>query len=199
MTRVPDARPALILASSSPRRANLLGLLDVAFTVVPADVDETRDADEAPDAYVERLALAKAAAVATSHPDATVIGADTTVAVDGHVLGKPVDDVDAERMLRLLSGRAHTVLTGVAVRANGRSASAVETTEVTFVTLSDADIRWYVGTGEPFGKAGGYGVQGAGGIFVASLRGNLHNVVGLPLITMRTLLRDVGVELQPGA
>lgn len=196
---MPDARPALILASSSPRRANLLGLLDVAFTVVPADVDETRDADEAPDAYVERLALAKAAAVATSHPDATVIGADTTVAVDGHVLGKPVDDVDAERMLRLLSGRAHTVLTGVAVRANDRSASAVETTEVTFVTLSDADIRWYVGTGEPFGKAGGYGVQGAGGIFVASLRGNLHNVVGLPLITMRTLLRDVGVELQPGA
>jgi septum formation protein len=144
--------------------------------------------DEDARTYVERLAVAKAAAVAR-HGE-LVIAADTTVEVDGAILGKPLDGVDAARMLRLLSGRVHRVHTGVAV--GGRS--VVVTTEVRFAELSEADIAWYVGTGEPVDKAGAYAIQGAGGAFVAGIDGSASNVVGLPLVELIELLRVAGLD-----
>lgn len=199
-----------MLASASPRRHELLARLGLPFEVRVADLDETPFPHEDPRAYVARLAAAKAEAVADAAPEAhvVVVAADTAVVVDGHLLGKPVDDPDAARMLRLLSGRTHQVLTGVAVaaRADGfddpaggtallpaRSITVdVAVTEVTFAELSDDDIAWYVASGEPADKAGAYALQGRGAVFVASIHGSADNVIGLPLALTRRLLEDAG-------
>jgi septum formation protein len=174
----------LVLASGSPRRSELLARLGVPFDVVPADVDETPLTGERPLELVRRLAVAKAAAV-DGDP---VLAADTTVEVDGEILGKPVDADDARRMLARLSGRSHRVHTGVAVRRGGQVEVEVCTTIVTFVPLTGASIDWYLSTGEPFDKAGAYAVQGAGGVFVETIQGSVSNVVGLPLATVARLL-----------
>ena len=179
--------PGLVLASGSPRRRELLAQLGLTFDVVSPDVDETPHPAERPVALVRRLARAKAAAVA----GAVVRAADTTVELDGEILGKPVDDADARRMLRRLSGRAHKVHTGVAVRAGEGVAAEVVTTIVTFVPLQPPVIDWYVGTGEPLDKAGSYAIQGHGGVFVEHVRGSVSNVVGLPLTTVARLLERV--------
>ncbi len=182
----------LVLASGSPRRRELLGRLGLVFDVVPADIDETPRAGERPLELVRRLAEAKARAV-TGDP---VLAADTIVEVDGEVLGKPTDADDARRMLRRLSGRSHRVHTGVAVRSGDRLGVAVETTAVMFTPLAPGAIEWYLGTGEPFDKAGAYAVQGAGGIFVETIRGSVSNVVGLPLtLTARLLERVAGLTV----
>ena len=178
----------LVLASASPRRAALLTRSGYAFDIVPANVDERRQPNEPAADYVDRLARRKAAAVAARHMDRIVIGADTAVSVEGAVLGKPRDAGDATRMLSRLSGQAHQVLTGVAVQRAARCVSAVESTIVHFAELDDAQIAWYVGTGEPSDKAGAYGLQGSGARFVTRIEGSRSNVIGLPLARLDELL-----------
>lgn len=181
----------VVLASASPRRIELLGRYVAGLEVRPADIDESVLPGEGAVLYVRRLAEQKAAAV--GRPGEVVIAADTTVEVAGEILGKPVDAADAARMLRLLSGRAHHVHTGVAV---GPTVFVV-TTEVRFVALSEAAIAWYVATGEPFDKAGAYAIQGHGGAFVRSISGSHSGVVGLPLAEVLTALSAQGVEVAP--
>ena len=188
-----DQRQRLVLASASPRRAALLARAGYAFDILPADVDESRQPGEPAPDYVDRLARRKAAAVATRHMDRIVIGADTAVVIDGEVLGKPRDAGDAVRMLRGLSGKAHQVLTGVAVQHAARCVSAVERTVVHFAELDDAQIAWYVGTGEPSDKAGAYGLQGSGARFVTRIEGSRSNVIGLPLGRLDELLGQLSV------
>jgi septum formation protein len=178
----------LVLASASPRRRELLALLGVEFSVVPSNVDETPAPGEAAAELVTRLAAAKGAAVAAVHPDAVVISADTCIDVGGIVLNKPLDADDARRMLRSLAGRTHLVHTGVAVSVDGTLETTMTTSEVVFATLTDDDIEWYVGTGEPLDKAGGYALQGAGGVFVERVDGSVSGVLGLPLHEIATLL-----------
>ena len=172
---------SFILASASPRRAELLTRAGYRFDVVHPEVDERRYPDESPRDYVARLSLAKSAIVGAQCPERVVLGADTTVVVDSTVLGKPRDPDDAARMLRLLSGRSHDVLTGVAVRRGEAYVCDVETTVVYLTELDDASIAWYVETKEPSDKAGGYGVQGVASRFVTRIEGSYSNVVGLPL------------------
>jgi septum formation protein len=180
----------LILASASPRRAELLAQAGFSFTVDAADVDETPLEGEEAAAYVARVARAKAAAVAHRHPpDTLILAADTTVVVDGEVLAKPEDAADATRMLALLSGRTHDVLTAVVLRRDHRECVEVATTLVTFLDLTPADIAWYVQTGEPDGKAGAYGIQGRAARFVDRIEGSWSNVVGLPIATVWRMLR----------
>jgi septum formation protein len=192
--------PTLVLASSSPRRQELLRGLGIDFTVVPADVDETRRPDEKPVDYVERVARDKAMAVVATLPegataDVVVLAGDTTVDVDGDVLGKPLDDDDARRMLRWLSGRTHQVHTAVvAWRISGLETATVST-DVTFVDLDDSTTDWYLGTGEHRDKAGAYGMQGAAGALVERIDGSPSNVMGLPLAETVALLRRCGVRL----
>jgi septum formation protein len=183
---------SLILASASPRRRELLEQAGIEYIVDPADIDEAEVPGETPEQHVVRLALAKAVAVASRYREGLVLGADTVVVVDGDILGKPVDAEDAARMLRSLSGRTHTVLTGIAlVDAKGGSArSAVESTEVAFSGMSDKDIENYIRTGEPMDKAGAYGIQGRAAIFVEKVEGCFFNVVGLPLSRLQRLLKE---------
>jgi septum formation protein len=181
----------LILASASPRRAELLRLAGYQFTVAHADLDETPGAGEAPEAYVRRLAEAKAATVACHHPDAIVLGADTTVVVDGDILGKPADSADAAAMLERLQGRAHEVLTGIAVVAPGGRASEVASTQVWFAPMTPAEIAGYVASGEPMDKAGAYAIQGLASRFVTRIDGSHANVVGLPVAVVHALLARV--------
>lgn len=184
----------VLLASSSPRRRELLTSLGVAFEVASPDVDETRRPDEPAGRYVSRLALDKAAAVRADH-DVLVIAADTTVEIDGVVLEKPHDAADARRMLAALSGRTHRVHTGVTVRLGGRSATEVVTTAVTFVELTPAMIDWYLATGEPLGKAGAYALQGAGGVLVDRVDGSVTNVIGLPMAQVLAMASGLGRPL----
>lgn len=186
--------PRVILASQSPRRRELLTLIGVPHDVLPADVDESIRAGESPPALAERLARAKAAQVARLHPDAVIIGADTIVVLDGDVLGKPLDRVDAARMLRRLSGRTHTVLTAVAVARRGALESGVESVEVTFRPLSDAQIDAYIATHEPMDKAGAYGIQGFGAAIVDRIHGDYFAVMGLAIGRLVSLLEAVGLE-----
>jgi len=182
----------LVLASGSPRRRELLALLGVEFDVVPADVDESPLLGEVPSDMVIRLAEAKATTVAVDRPTTSiVIGSDTIVDVDGEILGKPVDEADARRMLRLLSGRVHRVHSAVAVVDGGTCSTGVSTTDVTFAEMTDGEIDWYVATGEPLDKAGAYGLQGAAGIFVRSVSGSVSGVLGLPLDVVTALLAGV--------
>jgi len=188
----------LILASASPRRAEILRNAGFEFTVMPADADESQLPGEAPDAYVRRLAETKARAireaVAGSAASGFVIGADTAVVIGDELLAKPLDAVDARRMLKLLSGRTHEVLTGIAVAPLGGGAimTHVETTQVTFLPLSDSEVERYITTGEPFDKAGGYGIQGLAGKFISRIDGCYFNVMGLPVSRLWQMLRDVG-------
>lgn len=191
MTRV-------VLASASPRRHELLTQIGVQFTVRVPDIDESPQGNEAPAEYVRRLAYVKAAAV-SAEPDELVIAADTTVDLGAKILGKPLDDRDAASMLRRLSARTHRVHTGVAVRRGGQEFAEVCTTFVTFVTLDEAMIEWYVSTGEPMGKAGSYAVQGAGGALVRRVRGSVSNVIGLPLHLVIELAGRSGVDLLAAA
>ncbi len=186
-------RPPLVLASASPRRRELLERLGVVFAVVAADIDESVQPGEGAIAYVERLAGQKAAAVGSD--DDVVLAADTTVEVDGEILGKPTDPHDARRMLARLSGRTHRVHTGVAIRHRGASRVGSATTLVHMVPLSTGVIEWYLATGEPFDKAGAYALQGAGGVLVEKVTGSVSNVVGLPLTLVVELARQLGVEL----
>jgi septum formation protein len=180
----------LILASRSPRRSELLKAAGISFEVLAADIDETPHANESPIAYVERLALAKAHAVLALRPDAVVLGADTTVTIDGEILGKPVDEPDAVRMLQLLQGRVHDVHTGVSLISAASIKSAVDTTRVWFAPMTDEDIRWYVATGEPVDRAGAYAIQGFASRFIPRIEGSYSNVVGLPVALVSSILRD---------
>jgi len=185
----------LILASSSPRRAEVLADAGFTFEVVAARVDESRRTGEQAEAYVRRLAEAKARAVAGGvSPPAIVIAADTVVVMDGEVLGKPASAEDAGRMLRRLSGRTHQVLTGLAVLKipGGAARVEIETTRVTFAPLTEAEIEAYVASGEPLDKAGAYAIQGRGGRLVARVEGCYFNVVGLPLARLYRILREMG-------
>jgi len=194
--------PALWLASRSPRRAALLETLGVVFAVLDVEIDETPIAGEAPADYVIRLARAKAntGRAAASSP-APVLAADTTVVLNGEILGKPADALEARRMLSRLSGGWHEVLTGVAL-AHATLATVLVSTRVQFRKLSNAEIDCYIATGEPADKAGAYGIQGLGGALVARLEGSYPNVVGLPLAETLNLLRDARVpttlDLQTG-
>jgi len=179
----------LILASASPRRRELLGYITTDFEVVATDTDETLPPGTPPDQGVQILALRKARAVAAAHPQAVVIGADTMVALDGKIYEKPVDTADAARMLRALSGREHLVHTGVAILSSRGEHVFSQETSVRFVQLSEADIAAYVATGEPMDKAGAYGIQGGGALFVSGIRGDFYNVMGLPVCRLAKELR----------
>ena len=181
--------PPVVLASASPRRADLLTAAGVTFRIRPAEVDERALDGESPGDYALRVALDKARACRAA-PGDVVLAADTVVVVDGLILGKPADDGDAARMLRLLSGRVHHVVTGVAVRSGEREAAVVETTAVTFGGLSDEDIAWYVASGEPRDKAGAYAVQGLASRFVSKIDGSYSNVVGLPVALVCRMLAE---------
>lgn len=178
----------LILASRSPRRSELLTAAGISFEVLAADIDETPLPNEDPAAYVERLAIEKARAVFAMRPAALVLGADTTVTIDGEILGKPVDEADALRMLRLLSGRVHDVHTGVAVVSTSGVRSGIDTTRVWFDTMTDEDIAWYVATGEPVDRAGAYAIQGFASRFIPRIEGSYSNVVGLPVALVSSIL-----------
>jgi septum formation protein len=185
-----------VLASSSPRRQALLQQIDAPFTVdVPRDVDETVHPLESGALAAERLARVKAAEVATRHPGAWIIAADTLVCLGDRILGKPADAAEAVRMLEAMSGRAHVVVTGVAVVHPGGIEAEVDTTEVQFRPLSRAEIEAYVATGEPLDKAGSYGLQGRGVLFVEGIRGDHTNVVGLPLGRLGLMLQRLGRPL----
>jgi septum formation protein len=170
----------VVLASASPRRHELLSQIGVRFEVRVPDIDESPVEGEDPVAYVRRLAIGKVAAIRTA-PDELVIAADTTVDLGSVIMGKPNDDHDARSMLRRLSGQTHRVHTGVAVRLGARELADVCTTLVTFVSLDEATIDWYLATGEPLGKAGSYALQGAGAALVSGVDGSVSNVIGLPL------------------
>ncbi len=188
---VPTAlSPQFVLASASPRRAELLAAAGFTFTVAHADIDETPLAAEPADLYVRRLAEAKARAVADRYPGCVVLGADTTVVVDGDILGKPVDAADAVAMLRRLQGRAHEVLTGVALVAGDHVRVELATTRVWFALMTDHEIAAYVATGEPMDKAGAYGIQGRAACYVTRIDGSYSNVVGLPVAVAHMLVGE---------
>jgi septum formation protein len=183
----------IVLASASPRRATILRALGVRFRVQPADVDETLAPGEDAAGAAERLARAKASAIADSA--VPVLAADTLVVCDDEILGKPRDPADAARMLRRLRGRSHQVVTGVCVRRGADLWSEVDSTRVTFAPMTEAEIAWYVGTGEPLDKAGAYHVDGRGSLFLESVEGSPSNVAGLPVRLLRNLLREAGLGL----
>ncbi len=184
----------LILASASPRRSELLRNAAIPFSVDPAHVREEPLPQETPLAYAQRLARDKAVATFGRHPDDIVLGADTVVVVDQHLLEKPVNAQDAARMLRLLSGRQHQVITGVSVIAGGFQRTEAEVTQVYFSKLSDEEIAAYVRSGEPMDKAGAYGIQGIASRWIGRIEGCYFNVVGLPVERVYRLLRVAEVE-----
>lgn len=184
----------VILASASPRRRELLSLIGIAHEVRPADIDESVLPAEAPAPHAERLARAKAHALAEGHPDIVVVAADTIVVVDGDILGKPRDASQAALMLRRLAGRQHIVYTAIAVARDSRTESAVEAVQVTMRALNDREIAAYIATGEPMDKAGAYGIQGYGATIVERVDGDYFSVMGLGLRRLVELLARVGVR-----
>jgi septum formation protein len=182
------SRVHLVLASSSPRRRQLLEMLGLTVEVRPPHIVEVRRADESPRDYVERLAREKAAAV----PGNLVLAADTTVVVDSEVLEKPADEADALRMLERLAGRTHEVITAVALRTDGGTRQATDVTRVTFRAADQALLRDYIATGEPMDKAGAYGIQGYGAALVEGIEGDFFGVMGLPLRLVLDLLAQAG-------
>ncbi|MEM9131599.1 MAG: Maf family protein [Actinomycetota bacterium] len=192
------SRPRLVLASASPRRRQLLEAAGLPFELTRADIDETPEADEAPGPLVERLARTKAEAGLASLEDpsrAVVLGADTVVALDDEIFGKPTCAAEARTMLSRLSGSTHHIFTGVAVATPARTEAVVETTVVWFRRLDAAEIDCYVATGEPMDKAGAYAIQGRAGMFVERIDGSFHSAVGLPLHVVDRLCRSVGLDL----
>jgi septum formation protein len=188
----------VILASSSPRRRELLTLAGIPHEVIPADIDESIHDGELPAPHAERLARTKAETIARNHPDALVIAADTIVVLDGRIMGKPRDTAEAVGMLRALSGREHTVVTGVACAINGRLVSGVEEVSVTFRALDDDEIHEYVATGEPMDKAGAYGIQGYGATIVRRIDGDYFAVMGLSLVRLVDMMQQLGVHYHFG-
>ena len=182
----------LILASRSPRRRELLSYITENFEIIPARGEEKADKALPPAEYVMRLAADKASEVAAEHPDDTVIGSDTVVCVDGQLLGKPADKADAVRMLKLLSGREHSVFTGVCVIREGKEHIFVHETKVVFYPLSDREIEEYAESGEPMDKAGAYGIQGRGALLAEKIDGDYYSVMGLPIAALARVLRDIG-------
>ena len=192
--------PSIYLASRSPRRAELLKQMGVLFSVVPADIDETPHAMERSDAYVKRLAIEKAQAgyalvLQKAWFEMPVLAADTTVSIDGEILGKPQDDEDAYRMLSLMSGRWHEVHTGIAVAHAGHVAMEISSTMVQMDDLSDAVMRAYIASGEPKDKAGAYGIQGIAGSLIKRIEGSYSGVMGLPVYETTKLLKQAGITL----
>ncbi|GGY69377.1 Maf family protein [Marinobacter zhanjiangensis] len=187
----------VILASASPRRAELLRQLGLSFEILPVDIDESPHIGELPADYVHRLAMEKALTGYQRHGrrEALVLGSDTTVVLDGQILGKPADEAEARGLLGLLSGREHQVVTGVALAVESGVEVRVSVTEVRFRALDPREVDAYCATGEPMDKAGAYGIQGRGGAFVASLRGSYSAVVGLPLDITASLLADAGLPV----
>ena len=184
-------REKLVLASSSPRRAEILERAGWPHEIMVAGIDESVLPNEEPAVYVQRLARSKAEAVASRLSDGVVLGADTTVVVANQILGQPVDDADARRMLRLLNAKWHDVLTGVAVlRVGGETRVGYETTRVRFAEMNEKEIDWYIATGEPFGKAGAYGIQGKASLFIAEIEGDYFNIMGLPIRLVYELTTD---------
>ena len=184
----------VILASQSPRRKELMGLFHIPFTVRVADIDETMDPQKPVFDEVARVSQAKAEATPHENTD-VVIAADTVVVCNGQVLGKPVDEQDAFRMLRLLSGRDHQVMTGMCVLHNGTATTCTEVTDIHFRPLSDREIWAYIRTGEPRDKAGSYGIQGGAALFAEKMAGDYYNVMGLPVCRLGSLLRQIVPEL----
>lgn len=183
----------LILASKSPRRKELLSLITTDFEIIPAQGEENADPALSPDMFVQELAKQKALEIAASHPDDIVIGSDTVVAVNGEILGKPKDSGDAYRMLSLLSGTSHSVFTGAAVVKNGEIHSFTEETKVKFFPLSEKEIKDYIATGEPFDKAGAYGIQDIGALLVEGIDGDYYNVMGLPVGRLYRLMKKLDI------
>lgn len=185
----------IVLASQSPRRQELLHKVVTAFTVDVSEYDESRSSGETPKHFAIHCALMKALTVAQrrKRDDEAVIGADTIVVLDDAIFGKPADAADATRMLRALSGRTHQVISGIAVVTPAGKWTDAVSTDVTFKPVSDADIAWYLGTGEPADKAGAYAIQGLAGRFIAGYDGDYDNIVGLPVMALRALLREAGL------
>jgi septum formation protein len=183
---------SIILASQSPRRQELIGNITSDFTVIVSDAQELLPAGIAPEDAPAYLAGIKAQAVAAVHPDRVVVGADTVVILDGEILGKPRDRDDAVRMLQALSGKVHTVVTGCAVIINGKQTTFSEITRVEFYPLSEREITEYIATGEPFDKAGAYGIQGKGSVLVKRIEGDFFNVMGLPVARLKRELEKLG-------
>ena len=183
----------LILASQSPRRKELLGLFHIPFTVRVADIDEAMDPSASPYDEVARVSLLKAQAVSREEDD-IVIAADTIVVGDGQVLGKPRDEADARRMLQLLSGRDHQVMTGMTVLQGSRQVVCTEVTDIHFRQLSDREIDRYIATKEPMDKAGSYGIQGGAALFAEKLTGDYYNVMGLPVCRLSQILKDLAID-----
>ena len=182
----------IILASKSPRRRQLLSMMGLDFIVQTADIDETMDKSQTPAHEVAAVSARKAEKIAWEHPDDVIVSADTIVVIDGKILGKPKDEEDAARMLRLLSGRTHTVYTGLTVHANGESKTQVVGTDVTFRELTDAEIAAYIKTKEPMDKAGSYAVQGFFARYIDGLKGSYANVMGLPVHLVYQELKKLG-------
>ena len=183
----------IVLASASPRRAELLAHAGIDFEIAPADVDEMPHSRERPDEYVLRVARAKAAAVAHRMPGVPLLAADTIVVGGGRMLGKPADDRHARQMLEMLSGTIHDVHTAVVLLMSTGQLAEVVTSRVRFVPMSEAEIDWYIATGEPQGKAGAYAIQGRASRFVDRIEGSWSNVVGLPVATVYRMLKQAGV------
>lgn len=188
--------PRLILASGSPRRAEILTAVGWDFVKVTADIDETERNGELPDDYVLRLAKEKSGAVAAMHPSGIVLGADTTVVTEGRILAKPVDLPDAKRMLGMLSGKWHEVLTGVAIYHGGEIRSGIERTKVKFAEMNASEIDFLAEHGEPLDKAGAYAVQAQAALFIEAIEGDYWNVVGLPINLVYRLIRE-GMPILP--
>ena len=184
----------LILASQSPRRKELLGLFHIPFSVCVADVDEVMDPRLPPEQEVARVSFLKADAICRNKED-VVIAADTIVVCSGQVLGKPRDTEDAFRMLRLLSGRDHQVMTGMTILRGNRCITTTEITDIHFRELSDSEILRYIRSGEPMDKAGSYGIQGGAALFAEKLSGEYYNVMGLPVCRLGQILKQIAPEL----
>jgi septum formation protein len=182
--------PELVLASGSPRRAEILNSVGWEFVKAVPDIDETEREGEVPEDYVQRLANEKADAVSVRHVSSIVLAADTTVVIDEQIIGKPVDLDDARRMLRMLSGRWHDVLTGVAVKQNGGISVGMERTGVKFAEMNDAEIEFLARMGDPLDKAGAYAVQAQAALFIEQIRGDYWNVVGLPISLVYRLIKS---------
>ncbi len=181
----------LILASASPRRRELLTQAGLRFDVHAAHIDESRYTNETPHNYVQRLAFEKAQTILALHPNATILGADTTVVLDNEILNKPTDRADAERMLRLLSARTHQVHTGIAIVTGTTQLTHIETTHVTFSEITEPDLAHYLASGDPLDKAGAYGIQGYAARWIPRIEGDYFNVVGLPIAATIRLLQTV--------
>ena len=184
---------SIILASASPRRRELLSLITTDFEIIVSEADETLPESIAPEQAVMELATRKAAAAAKNHPDRAVIGSDTVVAVDGEILGKPTDDADAVRMLKLLSGRKHHVFTGLCIAYQGENTVFYDGAAVEFAEMSESEIADYVASGEPRDKAGAYAIQGLASKFITSISGDYYSVVGLPVSHLYRSLKDLKV------